>query len=157
MGLLVTPGPLPVQDGQRLHVEPQLTAFVNGTNVANIGRREFEGSIIDLVTSATEPPATADRTRSTLWFKRGEGVLYKWELNATGATGGRWLAISTRRVIHIVGEGGVSAGQLLWPDTTLSEPRITTGRFNPCVRPLGDGSLVSLHQPGHRFSSEANI
>lgn len=135
MGLLVTPGPLPVNDGQRLHVEPQLTAFVNGTNVANLGRREFEGGVVDLVTATTEAPPSNERTRSTLWFKRGEGVLYKWELNPTGATGGRWLAMSTRRekLVHIVGNAGPGANQVLWPDTTLSEARVASGRFERMV------------------------
>lgn len=127
MALIVRPGPLPTQDGERLAVETELQAFVNGTVVTNIGRAQIQNSeVLEFVSSQTDAPDTPGR--GTLWFKRGEGRLYTWHLNPTGATGGRWIAISDRRERLVFTKNGCSAGEVLWLGPESEEEPIVAGR-----------------------------
>jgi hypothetical protein len=46
----------------------------------NLGIGEFTDPGVNFTYAATDAPATNLRDRSTLWFKKGEGVLYKWDI-----------------------------------------------------------------------------
>lgn len=134
MALIITPGPL-AADGTRITAEGDISDFISNTDVRNIGRAEATaGALLDFVTSATDPPALADRSRSTLWFERGNGRLQKWTLNPTGPTGGRWLAVSERKeaLFHVTGDGPAPKNHLAWLSTSddPSEPNpVVLGRF----------------------------
>ena len=114
MALVITPGPLP-EDGTEIAVRDTLTEFVNNTNIANIDFSAFQGSKLNLVVSATDPPATELRNRGTLWFKRGQGTLYQWlidanitEANVTN-TQGMWRRLSDgREFLALVSTSGAS-------------------------------------------------
>jgi hypothetical protein len=141
MAIKITPGPL-VADGTRITVTGDISSFVSGTDVANIGRNEASaGGILNFVTSATDPPPASQRDRTTLWFARGDGRLYKWTLNPTGVTGGRWLSISERReaLFHITGEATAPKNELCWLSTSdnASEP-------NPVQRQRFGHRVLSL-------------
>lgn len=130
MALTVVPGPLPVEDGERLHVERDLAAFVNGTDVSNIGRPQVRNTdTLDFVTSATDPPEENERGRSTIWFQRGEGKFWSWQIDPTGPTSARWVQISDRREKLVHTRQGVSAGQLMWLGPESEQLSIEEARF----------------------------
>lgn len=145
MALIVRPGPFPVVDGERLTVEADLQAFVNGTVVTNIGRAQVQNSeVLEFVSSQTDAPDSPGR--GTLWFKRGEGRLYSWHLNPTGATGGRWIAISDRRERLVHTKNGCAAGEVLWLGPESEEEPIVEGRdgrFPMTMESLEDNSATT--------------
>lgn len=140
MVLQISPGPLP-NDGDRIKVEPEMNAFVGGTDVKNFGRSEVTGGFLDAVQVQTEAPAEATRTRSTLWFKLGEGVLYRWALSPTGATEGNWLAMSTRREMLANLRTNVGALETLRVPNATSEFAGADGRFNHWFMQLANQDL----------------
>lgn len=77
MALKITPGTLPA-DGKRIRPQTELAAFVNGTVLTNFEDANFAGGMVSVINSSTDAPATADRSRSTLWFERGAGRMMKW-------------------------------------------------------------------------------
>ncbi|MEE8522191.1 MAG: hypothetical protein V3S83_12595 [Gemmatimonadota bacterium] len=119
MALIITPGPLP-DDGTRIKISATLNAFVSGTLLQNFGEDEFSGeSDITFMVSQTDAPATNIRTRSTFWFKRGEGVAYLWTLHPspteapTAVTEGNWVAVSNRKEQLVQIAHNCLAGQII--------------------------------------------
>lgn len=102
MSLNIVPGPI-AQDGTRLNVQQDLTAFVEGTTFDNFGLEHFRDAAVAFVVSATEPPATNTWSRALSWFKRGEGVLYHLLMFTpqagplSGVTQAKWIAASGSR------------------------------------------------------------
>jgi hypothetical protein len=99
MALEITPGILR-PEGPGFVPSRDLTKFVQTTDISNFGADAFGGSIGGIV-SQTDAPATASRTRNMLWFRRGEGKVYTWDLSAnytdhTQASGGYWYQVSDR-------------------------------------------------------------
>lgn len=133
MTLRITPGPVP-SDGQRIVIEDAMRSFIQGTTFTNFGPDEFVGEPVDFVYSNSEPPATNVRTRGTLWFKRGEGRLYRlvvepvrsevWAPSEAGANTGsetHWLAMSDRKDQLVKCRWGWAAGERVRINTTQSE------------------------------------
>jgi hypothetical protein len=117
----VTPGPLP-DDGTRIKVDPTLDAFVNGTTLENFGPEDFAGaSEISFMVSATDAPATDARIPNMLWFRRGEGVTYTWDLQV-----GLWLAMSNRKEMAVRLQGGpAKLGSVVWMDVGGGDGQFT--------------------------------
>jgi hypothetical protein len=129
MAVVITPGTLNANDGDRIHVANVISAFVRTTTLTNFGAAELlEGASISVVISQSEAPSAAHR--AAIWFARGEGVLYKWTLNPTGATGGQWVAMSTRREHLALIKGACLARSLVWPPGHVSEYNASIGRHN---------------------------
>jgi len=123
VALKITAGPLP-DDGTRIKVEDILESYVEGTALADIGLSAL--SNVTLVFSATDPPATSTRDRTTLWFERGRGRLQKWTIiptpsDATSfsdiASGeGRWCEMSGDKrqyLLCVATTSGVTEGNIL--------------------------------------------
>lgn len=132
MALIISPG-VPPEDNARIQIENDLSSFIRGTDITNFGAAEFAGEPIDFVSAATDPPATDIRSRGTLWFARGEGVLYKWtpepirsELFAPSEAGTnvsqfQWVAMSERKEAMVRCRLGWGAYELIRPNTAASE------------------------------------
>jgi hypothetical protein len=100
MALVITPGYLR-PEGPGFVPSRDLRRFVEETTITNFGPDNLGGAALGGVNSSTDPPATASRTRNMLWFRRGEGKLYTWDLSAnytdhTQASGGYWYQVSDR-------------------------------------------------------------
>ncbi len=127
MPLKINPGPLP-NDGSRINVDDVFTAFVNGTNVFDFGLENFTDSGVGFMVSSTDAPATSARTRSLIWFKRGEGILYHWHVftptsgPTSGVTNGRFLAGSgSRKDMVVEAAFPVDKGDPVFIDSSASE------------------------------------
>lgn len=71
-----------------------MQTFVNGTKVFNFGVEDFDAEAgINFIFSATDPPATDDRHKGTIWFRRGLGELLKWHYvnQPTATSDGGWV------------------------------------------------------------------
>jgi hypothetical protein len=128
MAVVITPGTLNANDGDRIHVANVISEFVRTTTLTNFGAPELLGGSISVVISQSEAPNVAHR--AAIWFARGEGVLYKWTLNPTGATGGQWVAMSTRREHLALIKGACLERSLVWPPGGISEFNSSIGRHN---------------------------
>lgn len=154
MTIEITPGPLP-DDGTRINIESVLSAFVSGTQIVNFGVDDFSGGDINFVVSATDPPATDSRTRATLWYKRGEGRLYKWEIfpfptGTSGTTDGAWLAMSDRRDVLVKQVRTVEVGDLLTiahDADTFKMELAQDGRWTALMQATGSTDIVHLLDP----------
>lgn len=139
MALEITPGPFDASDGDRIKPEEVITPFVSGTEITSFGLPELK-ELRNLPVSSTNPPDLADRTRGTLWFRRGEGRLYKWDIIPSGATDGRWVCMSDRKDVLVRYSGSVTAGEILWRDTSVSLPAFQYGRFARQVLNVAGGA-----------------
>jgi hypothetical protein len=117
MALEVVPGPLP-EDGTRINVDRDLDRFINNTNVQNFGPEEFaQNEQINFVVSATSVPATDIRTPGMLWFKRGTGILYKWDAAQADDGIALWVAQSVRKEMVVKMQSGpAKLGSMVWLD-----------------------------------------
>ncbi len=127
MALEITPGKLDAEDGQRIRPEPVIPDFVRGTKITNFGLDEL-GAGIGIVISSTEAPSSP--RRNTLWFRRGNGRLYKFDIvpNAS-VTEGRWVSLSERRDALVLYNTTIASGEVLVRDTTETNMSVI-GRFN---------------------------
>ena len=111
MSLSVTSGPLP-QNGSLVHTDADLENWVNGTTVYSLPGGAFKGGGLTFVVSSTDAPATAERTGGMLWFQRGTGLLFVWDVvgllsNSTSTNGSvpltqqDWIAIGGRKDIWV--------------------------------------------------------
>lgn len=121
MVLSVTPGPLPNDGTAFANVGGELEAYVEGTEIQNIGIDSFVNDNTPFVISSTEPPAFI--TPGQLWYKRGEGRLYcrfttgvsseSWAVTEGGngltlanaaypMEAAHWMAVSDRREVYCV-------------------------------------------------------
>jgi hypothetical protein len=127
MTLIIDPGPLP-DDGTRINVDRELDRFINNTNVRNFGPEQFANNQdVNFVVSQTDAPATGARTPgSTLWFKRGEGVMYLWDAQQASESIAQWVAISNRKemVVHLQ-SGPALKGSVVWLDTGVLQGQFT--------------------------------
>jgi hypothetical protein len=114
MALSIVPGPIP-DDGTRIDPEVTLKAFVQGTSIAGFSAASFGESEIGFIYAASNPPASATRTKATRWFRRGEGVTYKWDVWAeSGVTYGDWVAVSNRKEAIVWSEQPLQQHATLW-------------------------------------------
>ena len=132
MALIVTPGPVP-QDGTRIRIAEEMTAFVQGTDITGFGKDNFVDAPIDFVISATDPPATDSRTRGTFWFARGEGTLYNWQAEpiqsgnfspseaGSNVSQAHWISVSNRKEIMVKSRWGWAAGEKIQMNGAISE------------------------------------
>lgn len=137
MVLKITPGPLPA-DGTRIKPATELAALVNGTILTNFGDENFAGGGVSVINSSTDPPATDERSRSTLWFERGEGRMMKWTPLPSPTESVTWSTSEFRFVqlsgakrtnlIHL--QDSVSSGTVVQPPTTLTEWRTVRSNAN---------------------------
>lgn len=120
----VVPGSLP-EDGTRIHVQDTLDAFVGGTRVFDFNVENFTDSSLSFVLSQSEAPTEQQLHRGLLWFKRGEGVMYRWVPRpvGSGATGS-WVASSVRKEMLVQMRHPVQPGEVLWSDPSPSEYKI---------------------------------
>lgn len=135
MPLIIQPGFLP-SDNTRINVNNVLDTFVLGTRITNFGSENFDGSV-SFVLSATDPPSSNFRNRGTMWFRRGEGKLYKWTLQpmqspdwspseidvSTGITNGFWVSMSDRKDMLVQLTEPAAFGDLLHISHTVSDWR----------------------------------
>jgi hypothetical protein len=103
MTLEITPGTLR-NEGPGFIPQTHFKGFIETTDVVNFGPEQFErdtNNAIHFIFSATDPPATNSRSRSLLWYRRGDGRMYAWD-NAWQDTNaslsvGLWVAVSDRK------------------------------------------------------------
>lgn len=120
----VVPGPMPA-DGTRINIQDVLDTLVKGTRVFDFNVENFADSSISFLLSQTEPPTEQQLHRGLLWFKRGEGVMYRWVPRPvdSGATGS-WLASSVRKEMLVQMRHPVEPGEVLWSDPSPSEYKV---------------------------------
>jgi hypothetical protein len=112
------------EDGSRVTPSVDLVNFVQNTVIENLGIGEFTDPGVNFTYAATDAPATNLRDRSTLWFKKGEGVLYKWDIqpsNDSAGTAGMWVAMSVRREMMAKLRFSPSPYDLVWRNTSQSD------------------------------------
>lgn len=122
MTIKVSPGPVPA-DGSRIQVQQTMDRFVGGTRVFDFSEENFVDADLKFLTSQTEAPASP--SRGTMWFKRGEGRLRQWMPHPTDSgASGAWVKLSCERELLAKIRHPVSPGELLWMDTSPSEPHL---------------------------------
>lgn len=93
-------------DGQVVDPSVDLEAWVSGIHVSDLPVGAFRGSTLQFVVSASDAPATDERHDGMLWFKRGEGRLYRWDGPGIGSdyyTAVRdWICLSDRRELWVL-------------------------------------------------------
>lgn len=105
MTLEITPRWIP-KDGPGFRPERDLRRFVENVDISGFGASNFESNL-SFVTAQTEEPSGA--TRGSLWFKRGDGRLYIYDMDFYGPhsydsayTGtGLWVALSDRKEVLV--------------------------------------------------------
>jgi hypothetical protein len=98
MALNITPGPL-VNDGSTIAPNVDLKNLVQQTQITGFGIEQFgSDSEAGFIWAATDPPPLANRSHTTRWFRRGEGVLYRWDMwSESGVSLGAWVACGGRK------------------------------------------------------------
>lgn len=100
----------------------EIEAWVAGTTIFNIPNSAFRGGGLSFVFTQTDPPASAERFNGLLWFKRGEGRLYKWDVpdSPTGLTftASDWLCLTDRREMWVFTTDAVRQGAVMIPNGT---------------------------------------
>lgn len=117
--LTVIHGPLP-QDGDVIHPDVDLESWISQSEIFGLSLGAFVDTPLNsraFVFAGTEPPPTQDRIPGVLWFKRGEGRLYKWDRPDSPSTltyaDVNWVSISDRRDYFFRAAHAITAGQYL--------------------------------------------
>lgn len=151
MSLVVSPGPIP-DDGDKIVPNNEIRTAVTNTSITNFGADAFVGAQVQFLTSSTQPPATDDRGRSTLWFRRGEGVLYAWDTRPpmTGTsdvtTPENWLAISNRREIAVLYNAALANTN----GTDIVDQKVLAGDLMHLLPNRNDGRLKAFQCGSHQ-------
>jgi hypothetical protein len=127
MPLTVIQGPLPF-DGEVIHPDVDLENWINQSEIFGLTLGAFIDTPLNtrvFSVATTEPPPTQDRLPGVLWFKRGEGRLYKWDKPDTpsGLTfaDANWISISDRRDMFVRAAHAIGAGSLVQFHSSPSE------------------------------------
>jgi hypothetical protein len=144
--LKVVPGSLPA-DGSRINIQDTLDTFIGGTRIHDFRVQNFASSAMSFVLSTTEAPTTNQLHRGLLWFKRGEGRMYRWtprpvESGATGA----WVSCSVRKEMLVQMRHPVTPGEILWSDPSPSEYKLANNESKEFI-------CIKLAGANHTFNS----
>jgi len=121
----IVPGFLP-PDGTRINVQDVLDTFVGGTRIFDFNVENFADSSMSFLVSQTEAPSEEQIHRGLLWFKRGEGVMYRWVTRQDTSATGSWVASSVRKERLVQMRHTVEPGEVLWSDPSPSEYKVHT-------------------------------
>jgi hypothetical protein len=121
MPLTVIQGPLP-NDFEIIHPDVDLENWINQSEIFGLGLGAFIDTPLNsraFVVAASEAPPIQDSIAGILWFKRGEGRLYRYDQPDSPSTltftDKNWVALSDRKDIFVRAARSVQAGQLLAP------------------------------------------
>lgn len=139
------------QDGTTVDPSTFLEAWIAGADVWNFDLGAFDNSDLQLVYSATLAPATSMRTAGMLWFQRGDGRLYLWDVvdpSSSYYSGLRgWIALSDRRELWVnaalspVVLGSPLSPQISSAASTVGQEMIVTNEpltYSPNGNPTSD-------------------
>lgn len=129
MSLTITPGPLP-NNGDSVDASVFLERFVEETVIAGLDQTAFKDGGISFVQSQTDAPANPDP--GWLWFKRGEGVLYAYQIanigaDPSGLSDADWVAVGGRREYWCRAVSNLATGRIVTPASTPSSTGLVHG------------------------------
>lgn len=148
----ITPGPLP-SEGARINPDRDLTNFVRGTQIVEMGITEINvatGGLMFVFSDSNPPPVSA-QNRASLWFRRGEGRLYKLDVVPSGTTDTHWISISDRKDMLVLSKTYTPAYALLHKDTRNTEFHSGEGRFERHAIYFASTRASNVLQHGWQF------